>query len=212
MSNFVDTYYNRSSYTLAAYEEHIAPLCDVGAGIAAAALECIDMQAHRAKHPRLGTVDHISCHSMHTSRGDRAAADNAALARSVGRALGERLEVPVMLYGSATGAVDGRETAVSLAELRRSLGYFARNPRRDVDDEWAGLPPGLLGGAGAAARPAFGPAGRIDGRVGVACVGSVPWVTNFNVQLDTDRMDIAKVRDPRAVRVASRRVRGPLTR
>lgn len=194
VSNFVDRYYNRSSYTLAAYEENLPALCDAGVGIAKVALESIDMHAHKAKHPRLGTVDHISCHSMHTSRGDRAPADNAALASSVGRALGSQLKVPVMLYGSVTAIrTGGHETTVSLAELRRSQGYFERVPDRDVDDEWSGLPSKLLRDAGASGRIAFGPQGQIDGRVGVACVGSVPWVTNFNVQLDTDSMDIAKV-------------------
>ena len=188
VSSFVDVYYNRSSYTLAAFAQDVEELKEAAVKLAAAALERVDMRVHSAKHPRLGAVDHVSCHGLRGGSDTDAAA--AGLAVSVGDALESRLQIPVRLYGSASGTSRGGSSSnssmateeVSLADVRRSLGYFDRAPSGDSsgDDEWIGLPPKVMALPG------------VDRKVGIACVGSVPWVTNFNVQLRTTDIKRAK--------------------
>ncbi len=49
--------------------------------LARAALETIDLRSHAASHPRLGVVDHISCHPLGRDAALTAAAETA---RSIG--------------------------------------------------------------------------------------------------------------------------------
>ena len=53
--------------------------------------------------------------------------------------------------------------------------------------QWAGLSPKLPDSI----RPDFGP-GAVDARHGVVPIGATPWITNFNVLLDTSDMPAAK--------------------
>ena len=265
VSHFVDTYYNRSSFTLAACmnQQGIDALVEMAVRLAKQAIEEIDMEEHCARHPRLGVVDHISCHELRRRtittaaetaekaetilrRGRCSESDgsyddddygvsSATLANAVGRALGEQLNIPVMMYGSATNKnINGSDKSVSLAEIRRSVGYFSRKQKpyngnnsgssnsetRQVmdDDEWTGLPTQLLQlQPSHSSSPSsqntlnntkvihnqstspieyikYGPrTGFVDSSIGISCIGSVPWVTNFNVQLYTGDMILAKV-------------------
>ena len=87
LQTFTDGPYNRTSYTLAARTpllvcclgqqqlwQAVAGLCTrcrqpaqlagAVAALARHALAVLDFRQHTASHPRLGTVDHISCHPL----------------------------------------------------------------------------------------------------------------------------------------------------
>eukprot|EP00927_Polykrikos_kofoidii_P043377 TRINITY_DN37452_c0_g1_i1.p1 TRINITY_DN37452_c0_g1~~TRINITY_DN37452_c0_g1_i1.p1 ORF type:complete len:315 (-),score=44.13 TRINITY_DN37452_c0_g1_i1:193-1137(-) len=170
VNTFVDAAYHRTGVTLAAFEA-----CKLEAGVVAAcreALRSLDLSAHRASHPRLGTVDHVACNPL----GEATSEDAAALAEGIGRSLAsgssgdmDVSSVPVYLYGAA------RADRRPLADLRRSLGYFKGSDRSD----WLGLSPETMQ-AVAIVPPDFGPS-EVDPRHGVAVVGAVPWVVNYNL-------------------------------
>ncbi|GBF99817.1 hypothetical protein Rsub_12570 [Raphidocelis subcapitata] len=61
-SSFVDAPYHRSSYTLVSGSAEALAAAVVN--VSRAALAAIDLSAHDASHPRLGAVDHISCHPV----------------------------------------------------------------------------------------------------------------------------------------------------
>ena len=113
---FVDRPYHRSSYTLVSTS---APaLSAAAASLACRALELLDLRQHSAAHPRLGTVDHISCHPLTRPAEHMPLA--VQLAHSIGRELAAGQQpVPVYFYGSAHPQGQG------LAGIRRQLGYFS---------------------------------------------------------------------------------------
>jgi glutamate formiminotransferase len=210
---FVDAPYHRSNFTLVAASPQ--RLAAAAATLARAALELLDLQTHRASHPRLGAVDHISCHPLApanlpnppekepilaAARGLRppqlgGMADAASAAQSIARLLGTGPQaVPCYLYGAA------HAEQRSLAAVRRQLGYFQAAKVGSWEGPLQQQPaqPQLLPGAAGAVQqtppllsvvPDFGPT-HAPPRWGVCCVGAVPWVVNFNVLLDTDQLSV----------------------
>jgi glutamate formiminotransferase len=208
---FVDEPYNRTNLTLVG--RSMPQLAAAAVGLARAALAALDLRQHAATHPRLGTVDHISCHPLPLTAGASAAtagaagqatpaeeqqAAAAALAQAIARQLGAGpLALPVFTYGKA------HPQQRPLDAVRRQLGYF----QGAAAGAWQGglqLPAGQadVGAAAGAADPAsqmlalplapcYGP-GAAPARSGVCCVGAAPWVVNFNVLLLTDDMAAAR--------------------
>ncbi len=86
--------------------------------VSQAAVQAIDMRGHDALHPRLGAVDHISCHPL----GPDATLDDAAeLAVGIGRELSQPpTSLPVYFYGHA------HPQKATLADIRRQLGRLTR--------------------------------------------------------------------------------------
>lgn len=93
--------------------------------LTAEACKLIDLQQHRATHPRLGAVDHIVCHPLDHKEHDAQPSCKAlssqdaasCMARALATALAEaQPELPIMLYGSASA------DAVRLQDVRRSCG------------------------------------------------------------------------------------------
>lgn len=184
---FVDTPYHRSNFTL--LSQTPTGLASAAVTLAHAALQAVDLRTHEASHPRLGAVDHISCHPLVPGPAGMALAVQAA--RSIAQQLGTgAAAVPVFLYGEA------HPQHAALADVRRALGYFADAKT----GQWAGAleAPGTLPIA-----PSFGPAVPADAS-GVCCVGAVPWVLNYNILLDTHDMAAAK----QAARAVSQRAGG----
>lgn len=160
------------------------------------------MTSHAALHPRLGAVDHISCHLLRASSPE-SEKDLVALAHELGNALGADAGrggqelgngadagrgappqgLPVWYYGSAS------PTRARLRDLRRALGYFRPSPGgrvfTDVPLTHGGTVSGVLG------QPDAGPSGA-DPRVGVCLIGATPWVVNYNIGLRTNDVDEAK--------------------
>lgn len=187
---FVDRPYHRSNFTLTS----ACPDSLAGAvlALARAALALVDLQRHAATHPRLGAVDHISCHPLADAGGAPLQAA-ALVARSVARQLGSA-GLPVYTYGAA------HQHQRPLDDIRRQLGYF----KGAASGQWEGLLGGGAAGAedssnssrggGAvqrggslelAVRPCFGP-GVSSAASGVCCIGAIPLIINYNVLLRTD--------------------------
>jgi glutamate formiminotransferase len=132
------------------------------AGIAAAQ-QRIDLRRHDGVHPRVGAADVVPVVPLAT--GDMGRAQAAAV--EVARRVGEELELPVFLYAES-GA--GRRPA-----------FFRRGGpdelQRRVD-------------AGEV-EPDFGPR-RLDPRAGAVLVGARRPLVAFNVNLETDDVDVAR--------------------
>lgn len=167
---FEDSVYNRTGISVAGPPE---PLQVAMESLAMAALETIDIRTHKGSHPRIGAVDHVSVHPLHGT----CLEDAAEVARNVGEQIGSKGQVPVYLYGAA------HSHGKSLADIRRSLGYFSGSK----GGEWLG--PRLEGET--SILPDYGPS-IVTSKSGCAAVGAVPWVVNFNVELDTQDLIFAK--------------------
>ncbi|BDA46386.1 probable formimidoyltransferase-cyclodeaminase [Coccomyxa sp. Obi] len=171
---FIDKPYNRTGFTLASPGPQ--QLARTAVHLARAALAAIDLRLHSASHPRLGVVDHISCHPLGTGATLSSATEAARL---IGAQLGEgELAVPVFLYGSA------HKNQQSLADIRRACGYF-KGSKQGAFHGASGIiiPPGL--------QPDYGPE-HLDPSRGLATVGAVPFVVNYNVLLKTDDMQLSR--------------------
>ncbi len=160
-----DPSHNRSVLTLAG--EAAAVQAALAATIEAS-IELLDMGVHSGEHPRIGAVDVIPFVPLGTTTID----DCIELAREFGARVAERFDLPVYLYARAATRAD----RVRLADVRRG-GY------EGVRDEIA------LEAADRA--PDFGPR-RTHPRAGAVAVGARPFLIAWNINLDTDDVEVAK--------------------
>ena len=115
---FSDLQYNRTSLTLTA--SLADDLVETAVGIVSKALSTITVTQHEGSHPRIGTVDHISCHDITsvapgTTTVGSVTAASINLAQQLSQAIAA-LGPSTFLYGQANA------THMGLAELRRHLG------------------------------------------------------------------------------------------
>lgn len=135
------------------------------------AVELIDLRQHAGVHPRLGALDvlpFVPLDGLCASGADMAAC--IALARDVAAALARRHGLPVFLYEDAALRPDRR----SLADIRR--GGFEALPRRLAEAAWS---------------PDFGPS-AVHPSAGATVVGARGLLVAYNVNLATDRADVAR--------------------
>jgi len=151
LSHFVDAAYKRCSYCVGGPGTSEAIIA-----LAMDALERIDLRMHIGSHPRLGVVDHVSCHPL----GSATMEDAVHTAHTIANALSTK--IPVLLYGGA------HEHGRTLAETRRLTSYFQdlTNVRLEI-------------------KPDLGPH-IINPSLGLLCCGAVPHVLNYNIQLSSD--------------------------
>ena len=131
-----------------------------------AAASTIDLRHHRGEHPRVGAVDVVPFVPIE----DVTMADCVALARRVGAAVAERFAIPVFLYEEASD----NPARKNLEDIRRG--------------EFEGL------GAKLAApgwTPDFGPSAP-HASAGASVIGARMPLIAYNINLDTDRLDVAK--------------------
>jgi len=140
----------------------------------------IDMRAHTGCHPRLGAVDVVPFVPL----GGVSMEEAVALARRLGERLGAE-GIPVYYYEDAALLPERRD----LADVRRG--------------EYEGLQERLLTDGG---RPDAGPA-VFNPRAGACIVGVRKPLIAFNVNLATDRLEVADA-IARAVRLSSGGYRG----
>ena len=167
-----DASHNRSVLTLAGEASAVEAALEATFEIA---IEQVDMERHSGEHPRIGAVDVVPFVPLGSTTID----DAVALAREFGAKIAERFGIPVYLYARAAT----RPERVRLADVRRG-GY------EGVRDD-------LLAGA-ADRAPDFGPS-RTHARAGAVAVGARPFLIAWNINLDTDDVEVAK-RVARAVR------------
>ena len=172
VDTFVDPRYARSSVKLVGEPED---LLAAATAVATEGLALLDLsqEPHPAPHPRQGAVDMVAFMPLSEAASSELSAEMAtcdALAASLGAALGSH-GCPVLLFGDAAGR--------TLLEARRLTSFFrstkAAAPREAQLD----------------APPSFGPA-EVPQRLGVSVVGAMPYVTNFNLQVEGAELGACK--------------------
>jgi glutamate formiminotransferase/formiminotetrahydrofolate cyclodeaminase len=147
---------NRTVYTLVGPPEGVAEAAFLGAQKAA---ELIDMTAHKGAHPRMGALD--VCPFIPVA--EISMAECAELARTVGRRIGDELQIPVYFYEHAASTEERR----SLANIR--AGEYEGLAEKLAQPAWA---------------PDAGPA-RFNARSGGTVVGAREFLLAYNVNLNT---------------------------
>ena len=160
----MDANHNRAVLTFAGT---IAAVEKAAFACVAAARERIDLNGHQGEHPRMGATDVLPFVPV------RGASMEAcvALARRVGRRIGEELAIPVFFYEEAA----------------------TRPERRNLADVRAGQFEGLreLIGKDPARAPDFGPP-RIHPTAGAIAVGARFFLVAYNVNLKSADVKLAK--------------------
>jgi glutamate formiminotransferase len=158
-----DASHNRSVFTLAG--EH-GPVSDALDALVAESIHEIDMEAHWGEHPRIGAVDVVPFVPL----GDTSLEDCVGFARAFGERIASTYDVPVYLYAAAAR----RPERVKLADVRRG--------------QYEGLKAEI---AHRGREPDFGPS-RMHPRAGAMAVGARPFLIAWNVNLESDDVDLAK--------------------
>ncbi len=130
------------------------------------AVELIDMRTHKGSHPRMGAVDVVPFIPI---RG-MTMAEAVEIARRFGRAFAERHRIPVFFYEEACTS-EGRR---NLADIRK--GEYEGMAQKLQDPGWT---------------VDAGPQVRNE-KSGVTAVGARMPLIAFNVNLQTNDLDIAK--------------------
>jgi len=168
-----DPDHNRSVLTLAGEAGAVADALEAMTGVALAE---IDMERQSGQHPRIGAVDVIPFVPL----GSTTMAEAVEIARAFGRRLAATYHLPVYFYAEAATRPD----RVKLADVRR--GQY----------EGLKLEIGQRG-----REPDAGPA-RTHPTGGATAVGARPFLVAWNIDLDTDDLEVAK-RIARRVRESS---------
>ncbi len=130
------------------------------------ALQAIDLGQHQGEHPRVGAVDVVPFVPLGNATMDTC----VDLARSVGETVAGRFGLPVYLYEHASRPGVHRR----LEEIRR--GGLAALATRMTEAGW---------------RPDFGPSSPHP-TAGVTVIGARLPLVAYNVELATDRLEIAR--------------------
>jgi glutamate formiminotransferase len=173
-----DPSHNRTVFTFAGDAEAIL---DAVLDLFAEAIRHIDLRRHAGVHPRVGAVDVTPFVPLGTT--PMTACVN--LARRAAAEVARRFEIPVYLYEEAATAAERR----NLADIRR--GQLEGLAARMTEMAW---------------RPDFGPAAPHPS-AGVAVIGARRALIAYNVNLATDRLDVA-VRIAAAIRERGGGLRG----
>jgi glutamate formiminotransferase len=158
-----DAAHNRSVLTMAG---DAAPLTAAVLALFAEATSRIDLRAHRGEHPRLGAVDVVPFIPIEGAT----MADCIALAKAVGAEVASRFALPVFLYEEAATSPSRR----NLEDIRR--GEFEGLAVKLASSEWT---------------PDFGPS-MTHPTAGAAVIGARMPLIAYNINLATDRLDVAK--------------------
>ncbi len=158
-----DPSHNRSVFTLAGDASAVE-----GAVLALAerAVADIDLRTQRGEHPRLGAVDVVPFIPIEGVT----MADCVELAKTVGAAIAARHGVPIYLYEEASS----NPARKNLEDIRR--GEFEGLGAKMATPGWA---------------PDFGPA-LPHPSAGATVVGARMPLIAYNINLATDRLDVAK--------------------
>ncbi|MGE0444301.1 MAG: glutamate formimidoyltransferase [Vicinamibacterales bacterium] len=158
-----DPAHHRSVFTCAGEP---APLRRAMLALVEAALARIDLRQHSGEHPRIGALDVLPFVPLDGAT----MADCVALAQDVAAEVAARFQIPVFLYEEAARQGFRRR----LEDVRR--GQFEGLATKMSQPEW---------------QPDFGPA-RPHPTFGALAVGARMPLIAFNVNLASDRLDIAR--------------------
>jgi glutamate formiminotransferase len=129
------------------------------------AIKEIDLRQHKGEHPRMGAVDVVPFIPIQNYTMDEA----IALARETAGEMASRYDLPIFLYEKAATRPD-RE---NLANIRK--GEFEGMSEKLLHAEW---------------KPDYGP-DSIHSSAGVTAVGARMPLIAFNINLNTNKLEIA---------------------
>lgn len=158
-----DESHNRCVFTLVGSPEGVE---EVSFLLAKKAMETIDMTKHEGAHPRMGATDVIPF----VPTMDVTVQECIDLSKRVAKRIWEELKIPSFLYEDSASSPD----RVNLAKVRK--GQFEGMPEKLKEPEWA---------------PDYGER-AIHPTAGITAIGARMPLVAFNVNLDTDNLDIAK--------------------
>ena len=141
----------------------------------------IDMTRHRGEHPRMGATDVCPFIPVQGATME----DCVALAKRLGKRVGDELGIPIYLYEAAAARPERR----SLADIRKG--------------EYEALPEKLKD---AAFAPDFGPS-RFNARTGATVIGAREFLIAYNVNLNTRDKKLANT-IAQALREAGKSTKG----
>jgi len=157
-----DADHNRMVVTVVGEPEALRDAVITAVGMA---VEVIDMRAHRGQHPRMGAVDVIPFIPVRNASMDEA----VALSKDVAKAVWEAYHFPVFLYEASATSPERKD----LANIRK--GQFEGMAEKIKLPGW---------------KPDFGEA-AIHPTAGVVAIGARIPLVAFNVNLDTNNIEIA---------------------
>ncbi|SDC39010.1 glutamate formimidoyltransferase [Geotoga petraea] len=128
------------------------------------AQELIDMTSHEGQHPRMGATDVIPFIPVKNTTVEEC----IELSKEVGKELWEKYQIPVFLYEKSASAAHRK----NLSKIRK--GQYEGMEEKIQEEKW---------------RPDFGD--TFNKKSGVTAVGARSPLVAFNVNLDTDNIDIA---------------------
>ena len=160
----LDANHHRSVVTFAG---RIAEVEKAAFACVAKACERIDLTVHKGEHPRMGATDVLPFVPV---RGTTMEAC-VALARRVGRRIGEELQIPVFFYEEAATRPERRNLAdVRAPQFEGLLELVGKDPTR---------------------APDFGPP-RLHPTAGATAVGARSFLVAYNVNLKSSDVKLAK--------------------
>ena len=157
-----DKSHNRSVFTLVGDEDGIQ---EVAFQLVKYASENIDMTKHTGEHPRMGATDVVPFIPIK----DVTLEECIDISKKVAKRINDELDIPIFLYEESASA----PTRKNLAKVLK--GQFEGMPEKLKEEEWA---------------PDFGER-VIHPTAGITAVGARMPLVAFNVNLDTDNIDIA---------------------
>jgi len=158
-----DASHNRSVFTMAG---DAAPIKAAVLAMYDRALAAIDLRTHTGEHPRLGAVDVVPFVPIEGVTMEAC----VILAKEVAQEVAARFGVPVYLYEEASS----NPARKNLEDIRRG--------------EFEGLAAKMKTGGW---TPDFGPAAPHES-AGASVMGARMPLIAYNINLDTDRLDVAK--------------------
>ncbi len=158
-----DGSHNRCVFTLVGSPAGIE---EVAFQLTKKATETIDMTKHVGQHPRMGATDVIPF----VPTMDVSLQETVELSKRVAQRIWEELKVPSFLYEDSASRPERR----NLAKCRK--GQFEGMPEKLLDPDWA---------------PDYGER-KIHPTAGITAIGARMPLIAFNVNLDTDNLEIAK--------------------
>jgi len=160
----MDADHHRAVVSLAGEPKGIAKAAF--AGVAAAAKR-IDLREHKGAHPRMGACDVLPFVPVRGATTELC----VRLAEEVGERIGDELSIPVFLYGDAAKRPERADlAAVRKGQFEGLSEAIGRDPER---------------------QPDFGPA-KIHASAGATAVGARFFLIAYNVNLESDDVDLAK--------------------
>ncbi len=157
-----DEDHNRLVVTAVGEPDALKPILIEAIG---AAIDVIDMRKHEGQHPRMGAVDVVPFIPVRDTTMEEA----VEISKAVAEAASEKYKLPIFLYEGSASLPERK----NLSNIRK--GQFEGMAEKLKQPEW---------------KPDYGPT-EIHPSAGVTAVGARMPLVAYNVNLDTDNIDIA---------------------